>query len=292
MSKTTIAVTVLLILVAVASLFFLLNRPRRIIIDVAPPAEFPQQGFSHDSFEQLMQQFVTSDGRINYQHWHGDGDARAQLESYLAAVRDFSPINAPDRFAGLNDELAYWLYGYNAYVIYSVLENWPIGSVTDVKAPLELVRGLGFFYQQRYAFGGEFMNLVDVERKQILDRYRDPRIHFVLNCASDSCPVARPVLPTGEELEDLLARATVEFINDPSNVQVDHEAGALYLSSIFKWYEKDFVQDLRRSGVPSERGLLTYLLRYATGAQAADLKRAESYEIKFRDYNWDVNSAG
>ena len=75
-------------------------------------------------------------------------------------------------------------------------------------------------------------------------------------------------------------------------MQVDHEVRALYLSSIFKWYEKDFVQDLRRDGIPSEQGLLTYLLRYATGPQAADLKRAESYEIKFRDYNWDVNSAG
>ena len=292
MSKTSIAITILIILVVVASLYFLVNRPRRITIDAARPSDFPEVGFSHKSFEHLLQEFVTSDGRVNYELWHQSEAARAQLKSYLAAVRDFSPSTAADRFSSRNDELAYWLYGYNAYVIFSVLENWPIDSVTDVRAPLEIVKGLGFFHQQRYAFGGEFMNLLDVERIQILENYRDPRVHFVLNCASNSCPIARPVLPTGEDLEALLEQATIKFINDRSNVMIDHGARTLYLSTIFKWYERDFVQDLRRTGQPSTPGLLAYLRQYATGQQASDLEKAQQYEVKFRDYNWDINSTG
>ena len=68
-----------------------------------------------------------------------------QLNSYLGAVSRFSPDNAPHRFRGRNDELAYWIYAYNAYVIRSVLDHWPLDSVTDVKAPLEAIKGLGFF---------------------------------------------------------------------------------------------------------------------------------------------------
>jgi hypothetical protein len=37
------------------------------------------------------------------------------------------------------------MYGYNAYVIKSVLDHWPLKSVTDVKAPVEAVKELGFF---------------------------------------------------------------------------------------------------------------------------------------------------
>jgi len=56
------------------------------------------------------------------------GTARQQLESYLAAVSQFSPKATPERFSSRNDELAYWMYGYNAYVIRSVLDHWPLDS--------------------------------------------------------------------------------------------------------------------------------------------------------------------
>jgi len=49
------------------------------------------------------------------------------------------------------------------------------------------------------------------------------RIHFVLNCASESCPVARPDLPVGDELQRLLESAAAEFVNESDNVYVDHD---------------------------------------------------------------------
>jgi len=103
---------------------------------------------------------------------------------------------SPERFATPNDELAYWMYTYNAWVIKGVLLNWPLTSVTDVKAPLEVVKGTGFFYQLRFPFGGKFMSLLTVENEKIRKRFNDPRIHFVLNCASESCPANSSVLPT------------------------------------------------------------------------------------------------
>ena len=240
MTKLSIAIIVVLIISLLATAFFWLNRPRRIIVDAALPANFPEQGFSHDSFEELLQSFVTADGRVDYERWQQSPASVQQLDGYLAAVSRFSPANAPLRFASRSDELAYWIYGYNAYVIKSVLDNWPLESVTDVKAPLEVVTGLGFFYQLRFSFGGEYLSLLGVENERIRKKYKDPRIHFVLNCASDSCPVARPGLPVGGDFEQSLMDAAVDFINDSDNVQVDHEKRIVYLSKIFKWYEKDF----------------------------------------------------
>lgn len=289
MTKASIALGTVLLLAVVVATFFWVNRPRRVIIDVPVAVGFPEQGFSHESFEELLGRYVTPEGRVDYNLWHASGDSVSQLDTYLAAVSRFSPDNSADRFADRNDELAYWMYGYNAYVIKAVLDHWPLSSVTDVKAPIEAIKGMGFFYQLRFAFGGEYMSLLTVENKKIRARYRDARIHFVLNCASESCPVARPDLPTGDELEQLMTKAAGDFINDSGNVFVNHNARKVFLSSIFKWYEKDFINDLRAKGRPAERGLIDYVASVATGALKSDLDRANGYDIEFRDYDWRLN---
>ncbi len=290
MSKLDITAWAVIVIIGIAALFLWANRPRPVIIAAPLPSGFPERGFTHDSFEELLQRYVTNDGKVNYDAWHGAAASRDQLSSYLAAVGRYSPENAPHRFPQRSDELAYWLYAYNAYVIYAVLEHWPLESVTDLRAPVEIVTGLGFFYQQRFSFGGDFLSLYAVETDKIRKRYQDPRIHFVLNCASASCPVARPQLPTGADLDALLDTAEQDFINDPANVTVDHESRIVYLSSIFKWYEKDFVNSLRLEGAPANEGLITYLQRSATGALSEELDRAGGYETEFRDYDWGVNS--
>jgi hypothetical protein len=291
MTKSSIAILAVLFLALLAITFFWANRPRRVVIDAVLPASFPAESFSHTSFEDLLQTYVAADGRVDYERWHRFPESVRQLNSYLAAVSRFSPDNAPDRFHGRNDELAYWLYGYNAYVIKSVLDHWPLGSVTDVKAPLEVVKGMGFFYQLRYSFGGEFLSLLSVENNKIRKQYKDPRIHFVLNCASESCPVARPGLPIGNDLDELLSLAASDFINEPNNVEIDHDDKVVHLSKIFKWYKDDFVNDVRLGGKPIENGLLTYVGKYAVGDLADDVAKARDYNITFRDYDWSLNSA-
>ena len=291
MTKTSIALWFLLVFAAVVATFFWANRPRRVIIDAPISAGFPEQGFSHKAFEALLREYVTPAGHVDYGRWHANGASVGQLDVYLAAVSRFSPENAAHRFPDRNDELAYWMYGYNAYVIKAVLDRWPLSSVTDVKAPIEAVKGMGFFYQLRFSFGGEFLSLLAVENNKIRARYRDARIHFVLNCASESCPVARPELPTGDELEELMTRAAEEFIDDPDNVSVDHARQTVFLSSIFKWYKKDFINDLRAKGRPAERGLIDYVAGLATGPLQADLNRADGYDIEFRDYDWSLNES-
>lgn len=277
-----------LVVVALASALWA-NRPRRISVDAPLPDSFPDQGFSHETLAGLLQTYVSSDGHVDYQRWHDSPASVAALDSYLAAVSAYSPDTTPERFATRNDELAYWMYGYNAWVIKGVLLNWPLGSVTDVKAPLEVVKGMGFFFQLRFPFGGNYMSLLTAENDKIRKRFQDPRIHFVLNCASESCPVARPELPTGAELQHLLETAAIEFVNDDRNVRVEHDRRTVVLSTIFKWYKKDFVNYMVALGRPSKRSLLDYLETVAREPLLGDLQRADDYAIEYRDYDWGLN---
>ena len=117
-------------------------------------------------------------------------------------------------------------------------------------------------------------------------------MHFVLNCASESCPVLRPSLPVGAELESLLVDATQEFVHDRRNVLVDHQSGRIVLSTIFKWYRKDFLNELRRMGLPGENGVIDYLQTVGNSQLRADLSRAVSYELVYSDYDWTLNDRG
>jgi hypothetical protein len=182
------------------------------------------------------------------------------------------------------------MYGYNAYVIKGILDNWPLESVTDVKAPIEAVKGMGFFYRHRYIFGGKAYSLLTVENEKIRRRFKDPRIHFVLNCGSESCPLIRPELPTGDDLEDLLAQATQEFVADPRKVFIDHASKVIRLSAIFKMYRQDFINHLRASGRPVGDGVLAYVEMVAADDLRRELEQSRSYALEFRDFDWSLNA--
>lgn len=285
-----ISIVLVAVIVAAVAAFLAAMRPVTVEVRGALPREFPDSGFSHRTFEALLRRFVNASGEVDYDAWHASQDAMAALEEYLAAVAAFSPVSSPERFLSQNDALAYWMYAYNAYVVKGVLDNWPIKSVTDVKSPIEVVKGLGFFYRNRYVFGREPLSLLSVENDYIRKRYRDPRIHFVLNCASASCPVLRPELPTGDALEHLLATAAEQFVSEPRNVSVDHDRKVVRLSAIFKMYRKDFVNHVRATGQPAGDAVLAYVASVAPDALRAELESATGYDLQFREFDWSVNA--
>lgn len=76
----------------------------------------------------------------------------------------------------------------------------------------------------------------------------DPRIHFALNCGAVSCPPIK--VYSTQALEEGLYSAAQAFCS--GDVHVDKNE--VVLSSIFKWYGKDFGKDSRE--------LITYILPY------------------------------
>jgi hypothetical protein len=91
--KVGIAVIVVLALMIVCIL--ILNRPRLVEVDAEIPAEFPGNGFSHASFERLLQAYVDDSGHVDYRSWQSNIGAVQALDSYLAAVSAFSPESTP-----------------------------------------------------------------------------------------------------------------------------------------------------------------------------------------------------
>ena len=144
----------------------------------SPPARF-----SNAAFDVVLRRYVDDRGLVDYA---GLQAQPAPLNHYYDLVAAYSPDNAPPLFPTRNDALAYWINAYNAAVMRTVLEYYPIASVGDVDGWLP--GKAGFFVLQRLTFGGETGSLYDLENTVIRGRYHEPRVHFALNCASRGCP--------------------------------------------------------------------------------------------------------
>ncbi len=227
-------------------------------------------------FELVKKYTVDGGERVDYEAWKNTPGDIAALGRQVELIAKVSPSSHPGQFPTKTAERSYWINAYNTLVLQAVLEYWPLESVRDVKLSFSsrMVPGKGFFYDRKVIVGGEETNLYKLE-KEVLRSQKDPRLHFALNCASESCPVLKPWEWTEEQL-DAAAR---EFINSPENVSVADDT--LQLSRIFKWYRKDFPEDLHG-----------YLQQYAGAALHTRLQEARDggYAVKYVAYDWSLNA--
>lgn len=224
--------------------------------------------FSHELFDQVLQKYVDSQGRVDYA---GLKDNQGTLESYL----DLLAVHAPSDKATFQTGLAFWINAYNALTIKGVLDHYPTTSVRKIK-----LFG-GFFSRIKFQVGGRSYTLDNIEHDIIRDEFGDPRIHFALVCASMGCPILEDRAFVPETLEERLDNATANFINNPEKVRLDRENGVLHLSQIFEWYAEDF-EDTHDS-------VINFISEYLPEADAAFLERGE-VQIQYVEYDWRLNA--
>ncbi len=232
--------------------------------------------YSNEPFLALVRKYAIDGGRkVDYAAWNNSIDDLTTLDRQVDLIARISPDSHPELFATSEAQRSYWINTYNTLVLQAVLDYWPLESVRDIKISLtsRLVPGKGFFYDRKVVVGGKQTSLYNFE-KQVLRTQKDPRLHFALNCASDSCPVLRPWEWSDEQLD----AAAHDFINEPANVSIEDDS--LTLSSIFKWYKKEFPKDI-----------YAYLMQHAEPELGYQLQAAKdnNYRIRYRTYDWSLN---
>jgi thiol-disulfide isomerase/thioredoxin len=249
----------------------------------------------HDDFETLLTRYVSDKGDVDYESWQKSETDVSALDGYLGRLTAAPPTRRPELYAADHDKLSYWLNLYNALVLREVVRRWPLASVRDYQPTLtsKIDTTKGFFRDLRFVVGGKEMSLDDIEHETIRKEFEDARIHFALNCGSNSCPVLSAKAYRGSELEAELERATVNFLNTPEHVKVDAETRRIYLSKIFKWYGKDFAKHARRSTGNAKAGTLDFIALFAKPelAQSLKLARSQKYKTVYTDYDWALNQA-
>lgn len=234
--------------------------------------------FPHKIFDKVLKAY----NRGGFVDYEALGKDRKELDRYLAVLGKVSPKSSPELFPDDKHKLAYWINAYNALIFQNVLSRYPFKSLDGKLFQTQ------FFYQDEFTLGGGKYDLYNLENKTIRPTFKEPRIHFALNCASFSCPRLPEEAFTPQNLEQQLQRETLKFMNEERNVSLKASKGRLVVSMIFNWYNDDFVEHSSVKGKGSkDQRLIAYINQFRS--KDRKIPANKEWEIEYRDYDWTLN---
>ena len=212
--------------------------------------------------------------RVRYPQWKSEGHAELKTYVKLLEATDVAALDRPEQFA-------FWANLYNAKTIDIVLDKYPIKSIKDISLGGTLLSTFtGGPWKAKVAkVAGQDLSLDDIENSVMRPIFKDPRVHYSVNCASVGCPNLMRGAFTGAGLEAQLDAGAKAFVNHPRGIAV--EAGRIKASNIFSWFEADF------GG--SAKAVLAHVGKHAEPALKAKLEGITT--IADYDYDWNLNEA-
>lgn len=216
-------------------------------------------------WQELLSRHYDPARGMDYKGLKANKAALDRLRQQMAAV-DPASLSRPG-------QLAYWINLYNVSVVGVVVDNYPVESIRDISTD-PIVR-LNVFKKPYVRVKGGTMSLDDVEHKKIREPFKDPRIHFAINCAAESCPPIRPEPYVGARIHQQLDDQARRFLDATVRVEGD----AVHVSKIMDWFEDDFE---RWGG-----GTLAFLRKHLSPEKAR--KIGAGAEVEYDDYSWKLN---
>ena len=212
------------------------------------------------TFNSLLQAHVDEKGFVDYKSLKND---EAKLNLYIEYLNTTSPSS--DWSA--DKEKAFWINVYNAYTLKIILDNYPLKSITDISN-----KGKTAWKTPFVNVGGKTYTLDHVEHEILRKKFKDPRIHVGVNCASGSCPKLGNLAFTEDNIDAQLEQLMKDFINDPTRNKLS--AKKVQISEIFNWFKGDFT---------TEGSVIDYINKYANEPVNKKAK------IKYLTYDWSLN---
>ena len=211
---------------------------------------------SHALWDSLLSAYVDNAGMVDYNRMRADQTA---LDRYLETLQE----TVPSSDWRDEDQMAYWINAYNAFTVKLVLQSRPKESIREYND--------GNPWAIKWIkIGGELLSLDDIEHRRLRGAFKEPAIHFALNCASRSCPPLAQKAFTGNTLRTMLDNQSKAFINNPRYNTIRPER--IQLSKIFEWYAEDFGD-----------------VRAYINSRVTEHKISGETEIEFLDYDWSLN---
>lgn len=230
----------------------------------------------HSAWNGLLARYnvPASDGSRRFAYERVSADDRRRLGDYVDGLARVSVSNLARA-----EQRAYWINLYNALTVKAVLDHWPVASIRDIAISPGLF-SVGPWGRKLATVEGEPLSLDDIEHRILRPIWKDPRIHYAVNCAAIGCPDLWPAAFTAANAETLLEQAARAFVNHPRGARIE-DGRRLVLSSIYIWFRDDF-------GDGTDAAVIAHLARFAAPELKAALGGIE--RIADHGYDWAINA--
>lgn len=193
------------------------------------------------------------------------------LDSYLTQL-SLTPVSKLNRM----EQFAFWINLYNALTVKVILEHYPVESIRDIDTSPGFFSN-GPWRKKLIKIEDVKISLNDIEHRILRPIWKDPRIHYAVNCASIGCPNLQKLAFTAENVDRLLTTAAKEYINHPRGIKITD--GKLLVSSIYIWFSSDFGSNYIE--------ILSHLKQYASPDLKVQLEQFN--KISSHGYDWVLN---
>ena len=218
----------------------------------------------HSIYATLLKKYVHQ-GNVDYSGFKME---ELKLDQYLKVLE-----NVDSESLSRNEQFAFYINAYNAWTIKLILSGYP-----GIKSIKELGNILKTPWKKKICrIDGDVITLDDIEHHILRPRFKDPRVHFAINCAALDCPPLASEPYAGNTLDRQLNNAVTAFIN---NRQRNYfEGNILYVSRIFKWFKEDFNEDV-----------VGFFIKYADEDLKKKLEiKKQAIKITYLRYDWSLN---
>ena len=253
---------------------------------VAAPAaqESMVESARRKTFDQILDLNVR-DGFVYYRALRAE---RAKLDGYVNLLA--APVDKLSR----EERLAFWLNAYNAIVLKTVVDHYPIPTRT-ADYPQHSIRQIpGAFERLTHRVGGRTLTLDQIEQT-VLAEFNDPRVYLAIGRGAAGSGRLRSEAFTPAEVEAQLADVANECTSRPECVHIDRDANKVLVSSIFSWREKAFTAVYTdkapaafSSRSPIERAVLAFVQPKLLTIEK-DFLAKNTFQVVYRPFDWSLN---
>jgi hypothetical protein len=241
----------------------------------------------HAPFERILDTYVR-DGLVYYRALKLE---RASLDRYLQSLD--VPVGTLAGWPPAERE-AFWLNAYNALVLRTVIDAYPIrGASKDY--PRDSIRQIpGAFDRTTHRIAGERLTLDAIEAR-MLDEFNDARIVLAMGRGARGSGRLRSEAFRAADLPRQLDEAVKECAERQVCFSVDLATRTVTVSPLIGWraaaFERTFVPAAgarwsQRS--PIERAVAAMVTPFLFASER-DLLAADAFQVQYGVFDWSLN---
>jgi hypothetical protein len=242
----------------------------------------------HKPFDEILDLYVR-DGLVYYLALRNE---RARFDRYVDSI---SGVTADALKSWPRErQLAYWINAYNAFVLRTVIDNYPIRG-RSAEYPQNSIRQIpGAFERRQFKAGGRMLTL-DAIDKDVIGEFGEPRAMLALGRGALGSPRLKSEAFTADRLNAQLDTMQGELVTRRELVFVDIANGRLSVNPIFSWREGVFTKSLATkapavyaSRSPIERAVLSLIDPLLVPTETEYLRK-NTFRMAFGDFDWKLN---
>jgi hypothetical protein len=218
--------------------------------------------------------------------------ASGRLNRYIASLNSPAVVSAYSKWSD-DEKKAFWLNGYNALVLQTVVRHYPIRG-TAKGYPANSVRQIpGAFDRTPHAIAGKHLTLDQIETTVIAE-FNDPRMHLALGRGAVGSGRLRSEAYSTKAVDKQLEQTKQQFAVTPRWSKVDALGGKVSISPILSWRAPMFIREYADDAYdlpkrePIELAVIGFLRPHLLDAEEEFIKK-NTFQLTYEPFDWRLN---